>query len=69
MKVKQWMVTIKLKVQHSPREKLTGPCPIAEGKICTDMLGAHHTVLAHGETEEEVRGKFEPLHITRIEEV
>lgn len=44
-----FLVTVKLpkNPEHNPRDKKTGPCPV-NGEPCTDVTGAHHTVLADG---------------------
>ena len=52
---------------HDPRNKKTGTCPIGGGS-CTDVTGAHHTVIAFTDVDVEVlRNRWG--HITRIEEV
>ena len=66
-----WLVTVKLpgKGKH---DKVAGMCPVSPTHRCTDILGAHHTVLVRmGVPEEVVRKQFEAegQHITRIEEV
>jgi len=66
-----YIVTVKLKldVEHDPKNKKTGPCPIT-GNPCTDVTGAHHSFLVAAETKEDARDKARSdgfSHITRIE--
>lgn len=65
-----YLVTIKLPKNpaHDPRNKVTGPCPLSE-KVCTDVTGAHHTIMVRMPSIEDVRSEFSDSHITRIEEI
>lgn len=68
-----YLVTVKLprNPDHDPNNKVTGVCP-AFGTYCTDVTGAHHTVLVRNigsavaaRIEYELMG----FHVTRIEHV
>ncbi len=64
------LVTVKLPRHltrpHDPAHKKTGKCPLGGG-TCTDVTGAHHTVVALSDFDlEEIRRTWG--HITRIEE-
>lgn len=68
-----YLVTVKLpkNPEHNPRDKKTGPCP-ANGNLCTDVTGEHHTFTASLDDDlsaEDVRKIYQGLydHITRIE--
>jgi len=68
-----FIVTVKLRldVDHDPRNKKTGPCPVS-GKPCTDVTGAHHSFIVSALDETAARRLTEDngfSHITRIEEV
>lgn len=65
-----YLVTVKLdrNPDHDPTNKVTGWCPVQQDKVCTDVTGAHHTIVAEGNTLEFVRAMYENLyHVTRIE--
>lgn len=68
------IVTVKLpkNPDHDPTNKVKGECPI-DGSYCTDVTGAHHSVLFTGGLSTEwVRVHFEKtlgFHVTRIETV
>ena len=68
----QAIVTIKLpkNPHHNPQQKKIGKCP-ANGKLCNDITGEHHSFLMEGENIgdiiKEVKKKFS--HVTRVEEV
>ncbi len=62
-----FIVTVKLpnNPKHNPRKKITGPCPLGIGDNCTDNTGAHHSILAVGDSDLTIlKAKY---HITRIE--
>lgn len=70
------MVTFKLtrpEVKHNPWEKRTDVCPLGDETTCTDVTGAHHTVIFVGDerlTCEDVAFKLSTRgHVTRVEEV
>jgi hypothetical protein len=60
------------KQHHNPLNKKTGECPVS-GTICTDITGAHHSMLFAGESMEEIEISAKGFacdsdcHITRIE--
>jgi hypothetical protein len=74
---KQFMVTLKLPKNpaHNPHNKITGPCPVNDTKVCTDSTGEHHTVLYSApdfmSTAQSVveYWKLSGYHVTRVEEV
>ena len=62
------LVTVKIRqpgVRHDPLNKKKGTCPVSH-HLCTDITGAHHTVLVRTKAEMDVLSMY---HITRIEEV
>lgn len=67
------IVTVKLprRADHDPRNKVTGPCPVAGANThCTDVTGEHHSVLVEDMPDvDTVRACFAGLgqHVTRIE--
>jgi len=68
------LVTVKLpkNPEHDPRNKKTGPCPMNDGYMCTDVTGEHHTVLwtnSNGIFDAEEYFKGLGHHVTRIEEL
>ena len=67
-----FLVTVKVRQSpdHDPRNKVTGQCPVSL-KTCTDVTGAHHTVLTTGSTSAAVLRDYraQGYHVTRIEEV
>lgn len=67
-----FIVTVKLPYNrdHDPKNKQSGHCPV-NGNDCTDVTGAHHSVVAHGEDIDHVRDVWETsgYHVTRIEAV
>jgi hypothetical protein len=73
--MKNYMVTLKLERNrmHDPKNKVTGPCPLAADKVCTDVTGQHHTVFAKDTwmTPEEIAAGWiaRGIHVTRIEEI
>ncbi len=46
-----WLVTVKLPRNrlHDPRNKKEGECPVNTDYACTDITGAHHSVIAERE--------------------
>lgn len=69
--VKIYLVTVKFPndPNHDPRNKVTGECPLTSGD-CTDVTGAHHTMLVESDgTAESVREEFAHHKVTRVEEV
>lgn len=69
----KYIVTVRLKldVDHDPRRKKVGPCPVT-GEFCSDVTGAHHSFLVEADGERAVTDKVEGdgfPHITRIEVV
>lgn len=68
----RYIVTIKLprNPDHDPKNKVTGHCPV-NGNDCSDVTGAHHSVVAEGSSIDHVRDIWETsgYHVTRIEEV
>jgi hypothetical protein len=68
--VSRWIVTIKLRKSplHDPRNKQTGACLVSSH--CTDITGEHHSFMATGSSEAEIRAAWQgQYHITRIEKV
>lgn len=66
----QCIVTVKLEKnpEHDPKNKKTGPCPVDATNACTDITGAHHSILFDG-TIAEAQEWFSDYHITRVEYV
>lgn len=73
-----WIVTVKIKatLDHNPRNKVTGKCPVSLGP-CTDTTGAHHSMVADIPTDDvevardwfEIALDLQTTPITRIERV
>lgn len=63
--MQMYIVTIKLPTdpQHDPKNKKTGACLLS--KECTDVTGAHHSVLVPEDQLETIRASG--MHITRVE--
>lgn len=70
--MKLFLVTVRFPEDpnHDPRNKVTGECPLTSGD-CTDVTGAHHTMLIESDgTAESVREEFATHYrVTRVEEV
>jgi hypothetical protein len=62
-----YIVTLKLpphgRAPHDPKNKQTGPCTFSFE--CTDVTGAHHSVVFDDEGLAHV--KMSSLHVTRVE--
>ena len=65
------IVTVKIEesIYHNPHKKSIGICPVNR-MVCTDITGAHHSMIIEGETLSKIREKTIKKgykHITRIE--
>jgi hypothetical protein len=76
--VSQFIVTVTMgreferSAGHNPQQKQEGPCPVL-GNHCTDITGAHHSVLMESHSLTTVRldaqHRFPSMRITRIEKI
>jgi hypothetical protein len=68
--VSTYIVTVKVPGNpgHDPADKKTGECAVSP--YCTDVTGAHHSLLELGESAEAVRDTWQEkgFHVTRVEE-
>lgn len=67
-----FIVTVKLpkNVDHNPRDKQYGGCPVSPLAICTDTTGEHHSILVQADdstSAHTVATRNGYKHITRIE--
>ena len=63
-----FIVTVKIErdLNHDPKNKQTGHCPISS--LCTDVTGQHHSYIVQAKSPDEIREKLKADHITRIEQ-
>lgn len=65
------IVTVKLpkNLHHDPNQKMIGECPVNARKLCTDVTGEHHSLVAEGTDIPSLRFMMETqgYHVTRIE--
>jgi hypothetical protein len=74
--MRTFLVTVKLVKNpvHDPKNKITGICPADKWTRCTDVTGAHHTMMYITDddltTVEDTTAFFAlNFHVTRDEEV